>query len=246
MQLSPAFRTFASLLRLRLISSRPVPRLFDSVPVALTWRYAAHSAMVGIAIWNEARPAPARPDLLLAHIPKVAWVANHNYHLWLLCYIPLAAWLWRVDRKAFIHFLWLGGVLSLLRGLCIPLSGLGPVEGPDVNAGIDGAMMWRSWLAIVNPITALTTDAAHVGLTKDMFFSGHVATTFLLWLYARPHRVLAPLALAAHAAITASVFFAHLHYTVDVLGAWAITGALYYFAVKLWPLTPDHQPPTPN
>jgi hypothetical protein len=211
-------------------------RLFDSVPAAIAWRYAAHSAMVGIAIWNEARPAPPIPDLLLPHIPKVAWIANHNYHLWLLCYIPLAIWLWRVDRKAFLHFLWLGGLLSLVRGLCIPLAGLGPCDGPEVNAGISASTMWHSWLAIVNPFTALTTNAAHVGLTKDMFFSGHVATTFLLWLYCRPHRVLGPLALAGHILVTASVFLAHLHYTIDVVGAWAITGAMWAWAIRRWPL----------
>ncbi|MCE9583356.1 MAG: sphingomyelin synthase family protein [Planctomycetes bacterium] len=211
-------------------------RLFDSVPAAIVWRYAAHAAMVAIAIWNESRPAAARPDLLLVHIPRVAWIANHNYHFWLLLYVPVAIGLWRADRRAFLHFLWIGGVLSLLRGVCIPLSGLGPVEGPDTNAGISAAMMWRSWVAIVNPVTALFTDAPHVGLTKVMFFSGHVSSTFLLWLYCRGKGALGPLALVAHLAVTASVFLAHLHYTVDVVGAWAITGAVYALAVRAWPL----------
>src|SRR5204863_1803427 len=114
-----------------------------------------------------------------------------------------------------------GGALSLIRGLCIPLSGLGPPEGPDVNAGLSAPAMWHSWLAIVNPATALFTNAPHAGLTKDMVFSGHASTTFLPFLYCRRTRLLGPLALAAHLVVTANVFLAHLHYTVDVLGAWA-------------------------
>jgi len=213
-----------------------VKRLFDSVPAAIVWRYAAHAAMVGIALWNEARPAPPIPDAVLAVVPRIDWIANHNYHVWLVCYIPVALALWRADRRAFLHFLWIGGVLSLVRGVCIPLAGLGPVHGPDVNAGMDHAAMWRAWVAIVNPVSALTTNVAHAGLTKDMFFSGHVSTTFLLWLYCRPHRLLGPIALAGHAIVTACVFFAHLHYTVDVVGAWAITGLVWVWAVRRWPL----------
>lgn len=212
----------------------------DNIPVAIVWRYAAHSAMVGMALWNEARPAPSLPDAVLDLVPRVGWIADHNYHVWLLCYIPVAIGLWRADRRAFVQFLWLGGWLSLLRGACVVATGLGPVHGPDVNAGMDAGTMWRTWVAIVNPVTALLTDAPHAGLTKDMFFSGHVATTFLLWLYCRPHRRLAAAAMAGHVIVTASVFFAHLHYTIDVLGAWAITGLIWMLVVKRWPV--DTQP----
>ena len=152
---------------------------WDSVPIAFAWRYLCHSIMIGLALVNERRPAPNLPDLLLDLIPRVDWIARHNYHLWVACYLPLAFWLWRRDRAAFVHFLYVGGLLSLLRGVCIPLTGLGPVEGPDVNAGMSWATIGQAWWALVNPISALTSDAAHVHLTKDLFFSGHTATTFL-------------------------------------------------------------------
>ncbi len=214
----------------------------DSLAVALAWRYAAHSAMVALALWNEQRPAPTLPDLVLGVVPRVDWIERHNFQLWLLLQLPVAIALLVRDRAAGVRFLWVGGWLSLLRGVTIPLTGLGPIAGPDANAGASAATLWRAWLAIVNPVTALTTDAAHVGLTKDYFFSGHVASTFLLWLYCRGRRVLAPLALAAHLLVTASVFLAHLHYTIDVVGAWAVTLAVFVVAERKVPLAAPAPP----
>jgi membrane-associated phospholipid phosphatase len=64
-------------------------------------------------------------------------------------------------------------------------------------------------------------------LTKDLFFSGHTATTFLLLLYVWPWRRLRAAALAGHVLVVASVFLAHLHYTIDVAGAYAIAFAIF-------------------
>jgi hypothetical protein len=183
--------------------------------------------MVAAALANERRRGPPLPDLVLDLVPRVEWIARHNYHLWVLLYVPVALALWRRDRAAFLRFLWLGGWLSLLRGACVPLTVLGPPDGAAAPAAFDLA---EAWWGIVNPFSALTTDVAHVTLTQDLFFSGHAASTFLLWLACRGDRVLAPLALGAHALVVASVFLAHLHYTIDVVGAWAITYALWCFA----------------
>jgi len=202
-------------------------RLGDSTAAALAWRYLCHALMLLPALLNERLPAPPLPDRVVDAIPRVAWIAEHNYHLWLAAYLPVALWLWRRDREEFRRFLWLGGVLSLLRGLTIPLTGLGPVEGPDMNAGLPAATLLAAWVDLVNPWTALTGRAAHVYLTKDLFFSGHASSTFLLWLHARKRAVLGPVALAAHLAVVAIIFLSHLHYAIDVVGAWAITLALW-------------------
>jgi hypothetical protein len=219
-----------------------VKRLKDSVAAAIAWRYAAHAAMVAMALWNEARAAPQLPDLILARVPRVDWLARHNYQLWVIAWVPLAILLLLRDRPRFLRFMWVGGWLSLVRGFCIPLTGLGPVSGGDPNAGADAAMLWRAWLAIVNPISALTTDAPHAGLTKDLFFSGHVASTLLLWLYCRPVPGLGLPALAAHTATTAIVFLSHLHYSIDVVAAWAITFSVYALAEGVGPLRPKDPP----
>jgi hypothetical protein len=198
-----------------------------SVLLAIAWRYATHAAMVALALWNERRPAPRLPDLVLELVPRVDWIARHNYHLWFLAWVPVSVWLLVRDREACLRFLWIGGWVSLLRGVTIPLTGLGPVDGADVNAGASAQELFHSWIAIVNPVSALSTDAPHLWLTKDLFFSGHVASTFLLWLYCRPHPRIAAVALAGHLATTAFVLFAHLHYAIDVVGAWAIAFSVY-------------------
>lgn len=210
-----------------------------SVPVALAWRYAAHAAMVAIALANEPRAAPHLPDLVLDHVPYVAWVARWNYWIWLALYAPIAIALWRADRRAFVRFLWIGGALSLVRGLCVPLTGLGPPHGEDLNAGASSSTLFDAWIAIVNPITALGSDAPHVALTKDLFFSGHASSTFLLWLTCRGRGALGVAALVGHVLVVGTVFLAHLHYAIDVVGAWAITYAVFALARELRPPRDD-------
>lgn len=211
---------------------------WDSVPLAFAWRYLCHALMIGLALINERRPAPHLPDHILDLVPRIDWIAHWNYHLWLAGYLPLSLWLWHRDRGRFLHFLYVGGILSLLRGVCINLTGFGPVEGADTNAGSTWAALGHAWWALVNPISALGSDAPHIHLTKDLFFSGHTATTFLLWLYCRGQRGLAEVAFGAHLFTVFVVFAARLHYTVDVIGAWAVTACLFGIAMRRWPPVP--------
>ncbi|HXO19192.1 MAG TPA: phosphatase PAP2-related protein [Thermoanaerobaculia bacterium] len=212
--------------------------LRNSVLVALVWRYACHGVMLLLSLSTEGRPAPSLPDTVLDRLPRLAGLERWNYLIWLACYLPPALFLWRRDRRAFLHFLYLGGVVSVVRGLCVGLTGLGPVFGADVNVGLRGAALVHAWLTLLNPLRSLFGDAAHVYLTKDLFFSGHVSTTFLLWLYCRGRGRLGAVALAGHLATVAVVFLTHLHYTIDVVGAWAITYSLFVLAERRWPLAP--------
>ena len=205
-------------------------RLAGRVTGAALFRYACFALMVWLTLLAEARPAPGPlPDLVLDLVPYVAGVDRWNYHLWLACYIPLALVLLGWDPRRFARFMVTGGVLSVLRGVCILLTGLGPIHVPDDNPArlAEPGAMSRAFFEIVNPIGVFFRDSAHIYLTKDLFFSGHVASTFLLLLYVWPHRRLRAVMLVLHAVVVASVFFAHLHYTIDVVGAWAITSALF-------------------
>jgi hypothetical protein len=197
--------------------------------------------MLGLAMLNERRLAPTLPDTILSITPYIDWIDRYNYHLWLLCYVPLALILYRKDRSAFLHFMYVGGLLSLIRGVCICMTGLGPVRMSDVNAGMSFAEAAQAWWALVNPFSALTGDAPHIYLTKDLYFSGHTSTTMMLWLYCRPYGWLGPAALAAHIIVVASVFLSHLHYTIDVIGAWTLTWALFTATGGRW-----HAPHSPR
>ena len=195
---------------------------------SLAFRLGCYGAMVWMALWAEGRPAPRLPDALLEVVPYVPWVDRYNYLLWLVAYVPLALWLLAKDVDRFVRYMVSSGLLALVRGACIVVTGLGPVRGEDLHAGMDLETRTQAFLHLMTPFGFFDTGAgARVYLTKDLFFSGHTSTTLLLLLYVWRWPALRGAMFAAHVAVVASVFFAHLHYTIDVIGAYAITWTLF-------------------
>src|SRR6185295_12008378 len=96
----------------------------------------------------------------------------------------------------------------------------------------DAARMEAFW-RLANPFGFFAPGgSAQVYLTKDLFFSGHTSSTFLLLLYVWRYKVLRWWMLTGHVLVVASIFFSHLHYTIDVIGAYAVTFSL--FALREW------------
>lgn len=207
--------------------NEPKPRpLWLILLAVLAFRYLCHAAALLLILPNEMQPGSALPDLLLRHVPYVAVLARWNYVLWLLCYIPPALWIGRQDRELFIRLVVTDGLLSLLRGLMIPLTGIGPVLGADINA-LHPFAVWPALLSILNPLKAIGENSAGVYLTKDLFFSGHIATTFLLYLFSRRFGKASRVFLALNLATLAVVLLAHLHYTIDIIAGYSITYGVY-------------------
>ncbi len=211
------------------------------VAAAVLFRYACFVVMLALSLWAENRPAPHLPDLVMDRLPYVPFVDRYNHILLTLAYIPLALLLLAVDARRFVRYNVTSGLLSLLRGVCIAATGLGPVRGPDLHAGMFFAQGGRPQAAFFQALADLSTpgglfakDAAHVYLTKDLFFSGHTGVTFLLLLYVWPLRWLRRLMLVGHLVVVASVLLSHLHYTIDIIGAYAIAFALYVLR-EGWP-----------
>ncbi len=71
-------------------------------------------------------------------------------------------------------------------------------------------------------------------LTRDLFFSGHTSTLFLISL-AVPGRRARPFFLACTAAVATCVLVQHVHYTVDVLAAPFFAYGAWRAAGRLWP-----------
>lgn len=210
---------------------------------ALAFRSACYAAMTGLALWNELRPAPTLPDTLLAVLPYVGWVDRVNYVAWLFCYVPVAVAFLLTEPRRWIRYMITGGLISLARGVCIALTGLGPPDPAHAGAGIGGRPFLEAWLDLLSPVDVFAHGAARAYLTQDLFFSGHTATTFLLVLYLWRRPALRWIALLGHAVMVASVLLAHLHYTIDVLGAWAVTFAI--FAAREWGPRNRCQAPVP-
>ncbi|HUL60314.1 MAG TPA: phosphatase PAP2-related protein [Anaeromyxobacteraceae bacterium] len=194
---------------------------------ALALRGAAYAAMTAAAVWNELRPAPTVPDLVLAAVPFVEWVARANYVVWLITYLPVVAALLWVSPRAFVRYNVTGALVSLARGATLAMTGLGAPDPARAGPGIAGHDAWEAFLQLLSPWQVFAHGSMRAYLTKDLFFSGHTATTFLVLLYVWPWPRLRWPALAGHLLAVASVILAHLHYAIDVAGAYAVTFALF-------------------
>ena len=69
-------------------------------------------------------------------------------------------------------------------------------------------------------------------LTKDLFFSGHTATLFILFLVAEK-KTFKSLFLISTIAVAIAVLLQHVHYTIDVFAAVFFTYACYKIVVKV-------------
>lgn len=201
--------------------------IWPTLVAALAFRYASYAAMMAMALWAELRPAPTLPDLVLSHLPYVEWVDRANYLVWLAVYLPLAAVLLVSEPRRWVRYMVTGGLVSVARGLTIAMTGLGAPRPRRLPAGLDLQSYGAVLLELLSPLGVFRRRAIALYLTQDLFFSGHAATTFLLFLYFRDRPRLRWLAFGGHLAVVASVLLSHLHYAIDVVGAWAVTFALY-------------------
>lgn len=69
-------------------------------------------------------------------------------------------------------------------------------------------------------------------LTKDLFFSGHTATLFILFLVSEK-KIIKFVFLISTIAVALSVILQHVHYTIDVFAAVFFTYACYNLILKL-------------
>jgi len=160
---------------------------------------AALMALARFVGWVERRPGATLPDPLLALLqPRdLTWLTFS------LIYAGLLA-----------------GVALLLRR---PRDLLAAVQAYAVMVAFRIAVMWVTpldpppgMLALRDPfVEQLGTGQL---LTRDLFFSGHTATLFLLFL-AVPGRVAKGLFLACTVLVGICVLWQHVHYSVDVLAA---------------------------
>jgi PAP2 superfamily C-terminal len=200
----------------------------------LALRYLCFVVMCALALVHERERGPTLYDPLLAWIPYQPWVDRINWVLWLVAYLPLACVLLWTDTQRWLRYMISGAWVTLARGVCILATHLGPPNPEHCGPGIGERDYGTALLALVSPYHIFVESSQRAYLTQDLFFSGHTATTFLLWLYLRDRGAWGWLALLAHWIVVASVLAAHLHYTIDILGAWAVTYSIYALRERRW------------
>src|SRR5436190_7013045 len=205
------------------------PAMLRRVLLATAFSWLSFAVMTILAVWNEGRPGIPFHDPILAAVPYVRWVDECNYWIWLLAWLPGLAAVLVGSPPTYVRLMIAAGVCSLLRGICIVATGLAPVNGIDANAALawDWALRFRVVLQILNPLSVFFDDSAHIWLTKDLFFSGHTSSTFLLVLFGWPMKRLRWAFVAAHLVVVGSLFFGHIHYTIDVVGGYAAAALAY-------------------
>ncbi len=111
----------------------------------------------------------------------------------------------------FITYTWGLIFVCILRVLTISLIPLNPPPG---------------LIALTDPLTGIFYGESNI--TKDLFFSGHTSTLFLMFLCLEK-KTDKLIALAGTVAVAFLLLVQHVHYTVDVVAAPIIVYPLYRF-----------------
>jgi len=161
----------------------------------------------------EQRRGPVLNDWLLNYLPAQDVSLFIFGILWTMALLMTVRAL--QNPAVLLLFLWGFGILCLIRIGTMGLVALNPPAGLVV---------------LIDPLS--NTFYGTTFITKDLFFSGHTATLFLMFLTLTRPREKA-LALIATLAVGSLVLVQHIHYTVDVLAAPFFCYLAYQLARRL-------------
>lgn len=149
------------------------------------------------------------------HDPLLYWLPSHDYSVFVfavlygslsllvLTHLDQPKVIWRVIE---MHFL-----VAIVRQICILIVALEPPAGLIVLRDV---------------FLENTVYPRHSPLTKDLFFSGHVASVYLYFLCARIKQIRWVL-VGSIALMTFMILSMRVHYTYDVYGAFLFTFLIY-------------------
>lgn len=174
---------------------------------------AALAALARLVGWVESRPGATLPDPLLALLPPrdLTWLTFSLIYAGLLFGVALLA---RRPRQLLAAV----QAYALLVAFRIAVMWATPLDPPP------------GMIELRDPfVEALGTGRL---LTRDLFFSGHTSTMFLLFL-AAPGRAAKGLFLACTVAVGGCLLWQHVHYAVDVMAAPFFAWASWELAARL-------------
>ena len=152
-------------------------------------------------------------DYLLARLPSYDLSLFIFIVIWSMTLLTFSRF--KQDPNLFLTFLWGFILINLSRFVSI---GLIPLDAP------------RDLIPIIDPISNQFYGPKFI--TKDLFFSGHTAAMFLMFLCLKK-RTDKILALTATVFVGFAVLLQHVHYTIDVVMAPVITYFIWIGAKKI-------------
>ncbi len=174
------------------------------------------SALAALVKWVEQRPGAVLADPVLALLAP----RDVTWPIFTLIYVGILLAVVRLVRTPVRLVLGMQAyvVMALLRIVVMWATPLDPPPG---------------MIVLEDPLVQGFGGASHP-LTRDLFFSGHTSTMFLLFL-AVPGRAAKAFFLACTAGVAFLVLVQHVHYAVDVLAAPPFAYAAWRIARKTWP-----------
>jgi hypothetical protein len=174
------------------------------------------AALAAFVKWVERRPGAVLPD------PVLAWLAPRDvtWPVFTLVYVGILLAVFLLARSPVRLLVGVQAyvAMALLRMLVMWATPLDPPPG---------------MIVLEDPLVQGLGGASQA-LTRDLFFSGHTSTMFLLFL-AVPGRSAKAYFLACTGAVAWFVLVQHVHYAVDVLAAPAFAYAAWRMARSGWP-----------
>jgi len=167
-----------------------------------------------------------RPGALL-HDPILQLLPPHNIStlLFIVMWSFTAYCVFRAAQtpRMFLAYLWSFIFLTAFRCLTIKLVPLDPPVG---------------LIGLVDPVSNFFYGSDKF-VTKDLFFSGHTSSMFLLYLTV-PGKKDKKLALVVTAIVAYLLLVQHVHYTLDILGAIIFCWLSYRIASRTVLREPQH------
>jgi len=161
----------------------------------------------------EKHTGPVLNDWVLDQLPP----QDVSIAIFLLIWATAVILVVRARRSPAIFMLFIYGylIVSLSRMLSINLVPLNPPVG---------------LIPLIDPISNAFYGKSYI--TKDLFYSGHTSTLFLMFLcLRRPGDRL--FGLIGSLIVGGLLLVQHVHYTIDVVGAFVFTYPLYWLGKKI-------------
>ena len=185
------------------------------------WRFLASLMILSVslfisyvlAVYVEGTSGPALPDVVLDNLDPIDFG-------------PFAVYLLRIITAALLYF-------CLIVWPTKALFGLKAVSLLLVVRSITMCLTHLGLPAGRIPDEVGLHHVEFINVTKDLFFSGHVALSFMAYLLLR-ERVVGLLMLLGSLVLSFIVLAMHLHYTIDVVAAFFFTYGVYKIAAYLF------------
>jgi hypothetical protein len=208
--------------------------LFNQSEIKIAWRYAfaepfyKKRLQLGLIIWIalliafpfffdfiEIRNGIILHDFIINSLPAY----DVSILTFLIIWSMFLLFLYRAmyNPELLLLFLWAFIFLSISRFLTIYFVPLNPPE---------------QLIPLRDPITNIFYGRKHGFITKDLFYSGHTSTQFLMYL-CLTKKLDKILALTSTILVGFLVLIQHVHYSVDVIAAPFITYIVYLLSKQL-------------